>query len=208
MKTLALGSAAMALACAMTVPVLADPQAGNPYTVNSTPAEMQQTQTLNAQAEQAAMQSTDASSANDAQYQAQQDQYARDQQAYQGQLDQYHYDKGRYDTWHQRYDAMRWGDPAPFHVSYTDEKLRRLYLIAEPAHQLAFALVVGPEGTYVGKVRNVDTAVDGRPLRVQIALDDTHAAWVHPGSLRFDAEDHIVVTDLTRADLWRMASNV
>jgi hypothetical protein len=203
------GAIALGAAIGFATPGTADPAAGNPYTQNPTPQERAQTQTLNAQQDQpAADQSDAASTPADAQYQAQQDQYQRDQQKYQGQLDQYHYDKARYDAWRHRYDEVRWGEPAPFHVRYTDENLRPLYLIAEPSQQLAYSLVVGPEGNYVGKVRNVETASDGRPQRVQILLDETHAAWVRPGALRFDAEDHIVVTNLTRHDLWRMSSSI
>jgi hypothetical protein len=27
--------------------------------------------------------------------------------------------------------------------------------------------------------------------------------WVNPGNLRFDADDHVVFTDLTRDQLWQ-----
>jgi len=69
---------------------------------------------------------------------------------------------------------------------------------------LAQAPVEGPDGQWVGKVRNVEIAPDGRPARVEVALNRRVSVWVQPGNLRFDPQDHIVFTSLTRADLWQL----
>jgi len=159
----------------------------------STPAEHAQTEQLNSQAGQNAATVDQQNGANQAQYQQQQDQYQ--QQKAQYERDIHHYDEARY--YFTDY-------PHPYPYRYEGANLRKLYLIADPTHQLANAAVEGPDGQYVGRVRNVETAVDGRPLRVEVALNRRVSVWVIPDDLRFDAEDHVVFTHLSRADLWNM----
>src|ERR1700722_12463945 len=149
--------------------------------------------------------------ANDAaqqQYQQQQQQYQQQQGQYQDQQDQYNAQKREYDRDVRRYDNARWNYndyPTAFSYRYDDSPhLLRLYLIAQPSQQLANAPVEGPTGVWVGRVRNVETGVDGRPSRVEIALNRRVSVWVNPGNLRFDADDHVVFTDLTRDQLWDM----
>jgi len=148
--------------------------------------------------------------ANDAaqqQYQQQQQQYQQQQGQYQDQQDQYNAQKREYDRDVRRYDNARWNYndyPTAFSYRYDDSPhLLRLYLIAQPSQQLANAPVEGPTGVWVGRVRNVETGVDGRPSRVEIALNRRVSVWVNPGNLRFDADDHVVFTDLTRDQLWQ-----
>jgi hypothetical protein len=105
------------------------------------------------------------------------------------------------------YDTAQWDYadyPREYRYRYEDGDLQRLYLIAEPAQQLANAPVEGPNGKWVGKVRNVETDVDGRPKRVEISLNRRVSVWVDPGDLRFDSQDKILYTDLTRDQLWDM----
>jgi hypothetical protein len=64
--------------------------------------------------------------------------------------------------------------------------------------------VEGPDGRWVGRVRNVDIAPNGRPGRVEIALNRRVSVWVPAGDLRLDPDAHVVFTDLSRADLWQM----
>jgi hypothetical protein len=141
------------------------------------------------------------------QYQQQQQQYQQQQGQYQDQQNQYNAQKRQYDHDVRHYDNARWNYndyPTAFSYRYDDSpRLRRLYLIAEPSQQLANAPVEGPNGVWVGRVRNVETDVDGRPSRVEIALNRRVSVWVSPGDLRFDADDKVVFTDLTREQLWQ-----
>jgi len=141
------------------------------------------------------------------QYQDQQQQYQQQQGEYQDKQNQYDDQKREYDHNIRRYDNARWNYndyPTAFSYRYDDSpRLRRLYLIAEPSQQLANAPVEGPSGAWVGRIRNVETGVDGRPKRVEIALNRRVSVWVDPGDLRFDADDHVVFTDLTRDQLWQ-----
>ena len=45
---------------------------------------------------------------------------------------------------------------------------------------------------------------DGRPARIEIALNRRVSVWVRPGDLRFDPEYRMLYTDLSREDLWNM----
>ncbi len=140
-------------------------------------------------------------------YQDQQQQYQQQQGDYQDKQERYKDQKRQYDHDVRRYDEARWNyTDYPTIVSYRYDDsphLRRLYLIAEPSQQLANAPVEGPSGEWVGRVRNVETGVDGRPSRVEIALNRRVSVWVSPSDLRFDADNHVVFTDLTREQLWQ-----
>lgn len=141
------------------------------------------------------------------QYDSQTQQYSQQQQQYQDQRQQYDSDSSRYRDNLRAYDRAMydWSYPAPVAYEYGERHdLSRLYLIAEPTQQLSHAPVEGPDGRWVGRVRNVETGPDGRPSRVEIALNRRVSVWVQPGDLRFDADNHILFTDMTRADLWQM----
>lgn len=141
------------------------------------------------------------------QYQMQRQQYEDQLQQYQNAQQHYRYDRSRYARDLRAYDLAQyeWSYPAPIAYHYGDYYgLRPLYLIAEPSTQLWRAPVEGPDGRWVGRVRNVDIAPDGRPLRVEVALNRRVSVWVQPGDLRYDPADHVLFTDLTRGDLWTM----
>ena len=148
-----------------------------------------------------------APSAQQQQYDAQMQQYGQQQQQYQDQRQRYSSDAAQYRGNLRAYDRTMydWSYPAPIGYEYGDNHgLRRLYLIADPSQQLSQMPVEGPNGAWVGRVRNVEIAPDGRAGRVEIALNRRVSVWVQPSDLRFDAEDHVVFTDLSREDLWRM----
>ncbi len=197
----------------------------------STPSEMQQTDQLNQQGvsgtaqspgapngKQAAPQNgpvndegaapdTQSRSATQAQYDAQQEQYQDQMQQYRNAQGRYRDDRDTYARNLRDWDLAQyaWYYPRPYVYRYGDEHgLQPLYLIAEPSQQLAQLPVEGPGGRWVGRVRNVDIAPDGRPARIEIALNRRVSVWVRPGDLRFDPEYRMLYTDLSREDLWNM----
>jgi len=218
MRTLVLGSAA-SLVVAFASPSFAQ-YAGNPPQV-STPAERQQTQQLNDQAAdgttatpsqlngQASMDAApQTGAAADAQYQQNQAQYQQQQQQYQN-------DKARYDREHARYNAqIRQYDVREYAFDYPhrhyvyhyteDRDVTRLYLLADPQTQLHQLPILGPNGEWVGRVRNIQTGEDQRPFRIEVALNRRVSVWVPAGDFRFDSRDDILFTDLTRDQLWDM----
>jgi hypothetical protein len=140
------------------------------------------------------------------QYQDQQQQYQTQQQQYQDQQQEYQDQKQRYDRNIRKYDQARWNYvdyPHAYAYEYDDSpRLMRLYLIAEPSQQLANAPVEGPGGVWVGRVRNVELGVDGRPRRIEIALNRRVSVWASPGDFRFDADNHVLFTNMTRDAFW------
>lgn len=173
----------------------------------STPAEMQQTDQLNQQSQGGAVSDEGTQSRDQAQYQEQQEQYNDQMHRYQSEQQHYQYEKERYNANLAAYDLAQyeWSYPQPFVYHYgSGYGLRPLYLLAEPSQQLWQTPVEGPNGHWVGRVRNVEIGPDGRPARVEIALNRRVSVWVHPGDLRFDPDDRILYTDLTRENLWNM----
>ncbi len=160
----------------------------------STPAERAQTRELNAR------QAAKATNTYEAQVDYNEDraQYREDKREYRQQRAQYNHEMAKYD----RAEWAFTDYPKPYPYRYGDHKLRKLYLIAQPTAQLAQAPIEGPDGNWVGKVRNVETDVDGRPRRIEVFLNSRVSVWVRPEHFRFDATDKILFTDLTREELW------
>jgi len=141
-----------------------------------------------------------------AQYEEQQQQYQQQMQNYGNQQQRYQYERQRYAQDVRAYDLAQyaWSYPAPVEYRYDESGLQPLYLIAEPSQQLWQVPVAGPGGVWVGRVRNVETAPDGRPERVEVALNRRVSVWVRPGDLRFDPSGRVLYTDLSRDQLWDM----
>lgn len=220
MRTLVLGSAASLLLAGVA---FAQSDMNPPQV--STPAEKAQTQQLNSQAADgttatpaqlngnqgdgsAAMNQAQSGSAAQAQYDQQQQQYNNQQQQYQADKARYHEDRAHYDRELRRYDVREYAWEYPhrvyaYHYGDTPD-LQRLYLIAQPQVQLHDISIEGPNGEWVGRVRNVQTGEDQRPFRIEVALNRRVSVWVPAGDFRLDADDHILFTDLTREQLWYM----
>ncbi len=146
-------------------------------------------------------------SASDAQYQDQLRQYQAQMERYRDEHENYRAARGAYLQNLRDYDLAQyaWDYPAPVAYHYgPGYGLQPLYLLAEPSEQLARAPVEGPGGTWVGRVRNVEIAPDGRPWRVEVALNRRVSVWVNPGDFRFDPEERVLYTDLSRDRLWEM----
>ena len=221
-RSLILAGAGLSLAAVLAVtPSFAQSYGHTPQV--STPAEAAETQQLNAQAIPGTTQSPATLNGEDVsmqtaqtgqpqydqqpQYEAQQQQYQAQQQRYQQQQDQYRANRRQYIRDVRQYDLARyeWTDyPRVYVYRYEGPRLHRLYLIADPTHQLAQKPIEGPSGRFIGKVRNVETAPDGRPARVEVALNRVVSVWVRPDHFRYDAQDGVLFTDLTRDDLWNM----
>jgi hypothetical protein len=145
--------------------------------------------------------------APDAQYQEQQQQYQDQMQRYGQQQQNYRDERERYAQNVRAYDLAEydWNYPEPYVYHYGNGYgLQPLYLMAEPSQQLWQVPVESPGGRWVGRVRNVQIAPDGRPSRVEIALNRRVSVWVQPGDLRFDPDQRMLYTDLTRGQLWMM----
>ena len=140
------------------------------------------------------------------QYNQQMQQYQDQQQDYQNQRQNYNAQRDRYEHNIRWYDQARWAYdyPRPVVYEYDQPRLMRLDMIAEPSQQLADVPIEGPSGVWVGRIRNVETGPDGRPARIEVALNHRVSVWVSPRSLRFDPHTRVAFTNMTREDLWQM----
>jgi hypothetical protein len=140
------------------------------------------------------------------QYNQQMQQYQDQQQDYQNQRQNYDVQRDRYEHNIRWYDQSRWAYayPSPVVYEYDQPRLMRLDMIAEPSQQLADVPIEGPNGVWVGRIRNVETGPDGRPARIEVALNHRVSVWVSPRRLRFDPNMRVAFTNMTRQDLWLM----
>ncbi len=135
---------------------------------------------------------------------APQQQYQDQMERYQARQERYQDERARYEHDMRRYDIAAWrftDYPRPFPYRY-DDRLWRINLIEDPTHQLAQAPIEGPNGEWIGRIRNVDINAGGQPLRVEVALNRRVSVWISPGHFRYDPDDHVVYSDLTRDELW------
>jgi hypothetical protein len=58
------------------------------------------------------------------------------------------------------------------------------------------------DGLMLGEIRDVERAPDGRVARVEIALHNNRATWIHADNLRYDGVDHTFFTDIPADTLY------
>ncbi|HTT99451.1 MAG TPA: hypothetical protein VMF58_15490 [Rhizomicrobium sp.] len=195
LKSLALCGASVAFLSFGATSAFADPASGDPYTQNPTPQERAQTQQLNSQASDSAMQNNAAvqqeNDANQAQFDAQQDQYQHDQDRYQAQKAEYDFDRSHPLTW--------------WHDRYSAATLNHFYDI--PRTELIDLRVMREDGFTVGRIREIDRHGDGRVEAVRVVFRDGESAWLKARDLRYDPDDRIVFTDLSVVELHDLARN-
>jgi hypothetical protein len=210
LRTILLGAVAAAFAAG---PVLAQSDlSSHYYDTHSTPQERAQTEMLNRDAQGGsvppAVQST---------YQQQLEEYQQQKQEYRRQRAHYEMQRDRYEAQRDRYSAQRaafyaeisgdpWAVPAVAPPAYPDEAgLIAIHAIAAPETELERAPLVDGEGHWVGRVRTVETAYDGRARRIGIYLYRDHrTVWLHPRELRYDSGDGVLFTLLDYNDLRQM----
>jgi len=202
LKSLALCGASLAMLSLGATSVLADPAAGDPYTQNPTPQERAQTQQLNTQSSDSAVQATATvqsdNDANQAQYDAQQDQYQEDKARYNAQKEHYLDQRAEYE--YDRTHPLTW-----WHDRYTSATLNHFYDI--PRTELIDLRVMREDGYTVGRIREIDRHGDGRVAAVRVVFRDGESAWLKARDLRYDPDDRIVFTDLSVIELHDLARN-
>jgi hypothetical protein len=202
LKSLALCGASVAFFSIGATAVIADPASGDPYTQNPTPQERAQTQQLNGQASDTAVQDTAAAQSQDdsnqAQYQQQQNQYQNDKDRYNAQQQHYQDRRAEYD--YDRSHPAGW-----WHDRYAQASLNHFYDI--PRAELVDLRVMRDDGYTVGRIREIDRHDDGRVSAVRVTFRDGESAWVKARDLRYDPDDRIVFTDLSVGELHELARN-
>jgi hypothetical protein len=205
LRTLALSGASALLFALGTASVLADPEAGNPYTQNPTPQERAQTNQLNTQSSDEAATPAQPSATDQAQYQDQQSQYQDQMEHYQNSRDRYEAQKDRYLDERAEYNYDRSHPYAWWHERYERATLNHFYDI--PRAELIDLRVMRDDGFTLGRIREVDRRPDGRVAAVRIAFRNGDSAWVRARDLRYDVYDRIVFTDLTYPEIRELERN-
>lgn len=215
------GVAGMSLTLAFAIPGYAQ-YAGNPPQY-STPAEREQTQQLNQQGQNGTTQSPAVLNGEAApgtpsptqvqyndqqqQYQDQQQQYQQQQQRYQDQQDRYHAQRAQYIHDLHRYDIAQyaWTDYPVRVYTYRFHDPELVHVDTLDRRQLANVPIEGPDGRWVGRIRSVQYSPEGTVSGpIEIALNRRVSVLVNPMDLVYDPHNHVIYTDLTRAQLWSM----
>jgi len=137
------------------------------------------------------------------------------QQRYRQQLDQYNNQRAEYESRRSDYDReLRKYDrreyafedyPAhayAYRYDADDDYGRALDRLSDPEAVLYKKPIESPSGEWVGRVREVVLAPDGRPERIEVALNRRVSVWASPDHFRYDRADGVVMTDLSRDELW------
>jgi hypothetical protein len=175
-------------------------------TTHSTPAEAAQTDNLNQQADGAAQQSTTQGNDSDAQYQAQQQQYQNQLQQNQQAQKDYQDQKAAYADVTAHYEDMRArfaAERAAYHRDLWPADYRPWEL--RPDFAVMHARVEITNGDHVGTVTAIARDHGGRVEGLEVSLDSGKMVWIDAADARFNRTDGILMTDLNRDDLHRMA---
>lgn len=208
------GVAGISLTLAIATPSFAQ-YSGNPPQV-STPAERQQTKQLNQQGQDGTTQAPavlngeaapGTPSPTQAQYGGQQQQYQQQQQQYQDAQDRYHAQRAQYIHDLHRYDVAQyeWTDYPVRVYTYRFHDPELVHVDTLDRRQLSYTPIEGPDGRWVGRIRSVEYTPDGHVGgRIEIALNRRVSVYVNSSDLVYDPHNHVIYTDLTRAQLWGM----
>ncbi len=177
--------------------------AGNP-TTDSTPAEKAETARINAQEGVTTTGPSAAAAAqadvNNAQYQAQQQQYQQALQSNQAAQQKYQDRSAVYQALRERYAAER----AAYHRGIWPDRYVK-WVIVERDANLVGERVELLSGNRVGTVIDTAHAPNGNVSALLVRLDNDKIVWIDSADVRYNRADGIVMTNLQASDLHHMA---
>ena len=177
--------------------------AGNP-TTDSTPAEKAETARINAQEGVTTTGPSAAAAAqadvNNAQYQAQQQQYQQALQSNQAAQQKYQDRSAAYQALRERYAAER----AAYHRGIWPDRYVK-WVIVERDANLVGERVELLSGNRVGTVIDTAHAANGNVSALLVRLDNDKIVWIDAADVRYNRADGIVMTNLQASDLHHMA---
>ena len=138
--------------------------------------------------------------ANNAQYQAQQQQYQGQLQQNQAQQQEYQDRTAAYNSLQTRYAAER----AAYHRGVWPDRYVK-WVIVERDAGLIGERVQLISGSRVGTVIDTAHVANGHVSALLVRLDSDKIVWIDAGDVRYNRADGIVMTNLDRADLRHMA---
>jgi hypothetical protein len=177
-------------------------------TTHSTPAEQAETARINRQIGADNRAADDRANADNARYRSEQNQYQNQRSQYDGQVQNTRAQQAEYDAKSARYNAMR--------ERYADE--RAAYRRAVwPSRYARWGLErdTRPVGSRVELIngRRVGTVTDtsydrkGSITALQVRLDNQRTVWIDVTDVRYNRADRVIMTNLDRNDLRRMADH-
>ncbi|MBL6613181.1 MAG: hypothetical protein ISP45_04170 [Reyranella sp.] len=197
LRTTALGGAALA---GLLILAAAASAQRSPYDTNPTPAERAQTDALNSAAANDARNSADeidnTNTANQADYDRARADYENRMDNYDAERAAYNRDRARY-LYDRSYYGRRWD------VFYGYNRFRDVSSFSQS--RLMGLQVSTRGGTFIGRVRDVDTNSYGRVTRVAVSTSRDRVAWIDADDLRYDPSTGMVMTVLSRGQINDMA---
>lgn len=146
--------------------------------------------------------------ADNERYRAEQQQYQGQRRQYEGQLQDNRAQQADYDNKNARYNALR--------DRYADERAsyrrgawpsRYARWSLEPNVNLAGSRVELVNGRRIGTVTDTSHGRNGRVTAIMVRLDNNRTVWIDATDVRYNRADRIIMTNLDRNDLRRMADH-
>jgi len=172
----------------------------SPYDTNPTPAERAQTNALNSAAANNARDDADTNDSVNATNQAD---YDRARADYENRMDNYDAQRAAYNRDRARYLNDRAGYAHRWDAFYGYSRFQDVSRLSET--RLMGLQVSTRGGTFIGRVRDVDTNSYGRVIRVAVSTNRDRVAWIDADDLRYDPSTRMVMTDLSRGQIDNMA---
>ena len=180
---------------------------GMPMT-HSTPAEHADTARINRQVG-ADNRAVDArANADTARYQSEQNQYQGQRSQYEGQLRNNRAQQAEYDTKNARYDALRdryAAERAAYHRGAWPSRYASWTVLGREADLIGSPVQL-VNGRRVGTVTDTSHGRNGITA-LFVRLDNNRSVWIDTSDLRFNRADRVIMTNLDRGDLRRMADH-
>jgi hypothetical protein len=177
-------------------------------TTHSTPAEQAETARINRQVG-ADNRAVDArATADGARYQAEQNQYRGQRSQYEGQLQDNRTQRAEYDMKNARYNELRAryaAERAAYHRVAWPNRYARWTVTGRDA-KLVGSQVQLVNGRRIGTV--TDTSYDRNGITaLRVRLDNDRTVWLDASDVRYNRADRVIMTNLDRGDLRRMADH-
>lgn len=214
-----LKTALSATAIAMFVAGASFAQSGNPVaerldatgkpTALSTPAEQAETARINRQIGTDNRAMDDRAKADNTRYQAERTQYQGQRTQYEGQLQNNQAQQAEYDAKSARYDELRdryAAERAAYHRGAWPRRYASLTAM-ERDDNLVGNRVELINGRSVGTVTDTSHGRNGSVTAVFVRLDNNRTVWIDATDVRYDRGERVIMTNLDRNDLRRMADH-
>ena len=177
-------------------------------TTHSTPAEQAETARINRQIGANNRAADERANADNDRYRSEQTQYQGQRSQYEGQLQNSRAQQAEYENKNARYNSLRdryAGERAAYRRGAWPSRYASWNL--ERDASLAGSRVELINGRRVGIVTDTSQGRNGRVTALLVRLDNNRTVWIDATDVRYNRADRVVMTNLDRNDLRRMADH-